>query len=116
MFSRSNKDVVIHVLSVTFDADEFTVNRLSQQLIKVKSVLEKSKAKYTAEIIKALAGYESLGEIITDYSRKLESDLIILMTQQELNYTPYFVSSLAQEIINISEIPVMTIAPGSLLN
>jgi nucleotide-binding universal stress UspA family protein len=116
LFARLNKEIIIHVLSVTFDADEYMVNRLSQQLLKVKSIIEKSKTKYTAEIIKAATGYESLGEIITDYSRKVEGDLIILMTQQEVNYTPYFVSSLAQEIINISEVPVMTVAPGNALN
>jgi nucleotide-binding universal stress UspA family protein len=56
-------------------------------------------------------GYESLGEIISDYARKIDGDVIMLMTQQEISNTPYFVSSLAQEIINISEVPVMTIAP-----
>jgi hypothetical protein len=34
------------------------------------------------------------------------------MTQQEISNTPYFVSSLAQEVINISEVPVITIAPN----
>jgi hypothetical protein len=64
------------------------------------------------EIIKSSLGYESLGEIIADYSRKIEGDVIMLMTQQEISHTPYFVSSLAQEVINISEVPVITIAPN----
>jgi uncharacterized protein (UPF0210 family) len=96
---------------VVFDADEFLINRLGQQLVEVKRLIENSKVKHTAEIIKCALGYESLGEIISDYARKIDGDVIMLMTQQEISNTPYFVSSLAQEIINISEVPVMTIAP-----
>jgi hypothetical protein len=109
--AKLDPEIIIHVISVVFDSDEFLINRLGQQLVEVKSVIEKSKVRYTAEIIKSSLGYESLGEIISDYSRKIEGDVIMLMTQQEITNTPYFVSSLAQEIINISELPVMTIAP-----
>jgi nucleotide-binding universal stress UspA family protein len=110
--AKLDHNIVINIVTVVFDADEFLINRLGQQLVKVKSIIEKSKVKYTAEIIKSSLGYESLGEIISDYSRKIEGDVIMLMTQQEISHTPYFVSSLAQEIINISEVPVMTIAPN----
>ncbi len=110
--AKLDPNIILHIVTVVFDADEFLINRLGQQLVKVKSTIEKSKVKYTAEIIKSSLGYESLGEIIADYSRKIEGDVIMLMTQQEISHTPYFVSSLAQEIINISEVPVMTIAPN----
>ncbi|MFN4812752.1 MAG: universal stress protein [Bacteroidota bacterium] len=109
--AKFNPEIIIHIVSVVFDADEFLINRLGQQLVEVKRVIENSKVKHTAEIIKCALGYESLGEIISDYARKIDGDVIMLMTQQEISNTPYFVSSLAQEIINISEVPVMTIAP-----
>lgn len=110
--AKLDSSIILNIVTVVFDADEFLINRLGQQLVKVKGTIEKSKIKYTAEIIKSALGYESLGEIISDYSRKIEGDVIMLMTQQEISHTPYFVSSLAQEIINISEVPVMTIAPN----
>lgn len=109
--AKLNPEIVLNIVTVVFDADEYLINRLGQQLVEVKHTIEKSKVKYTAEIIKSSLGYESLGEIISDYSRKIQGDVIMLMTQQEISHTPYFVSSLAQEIINISEVPVMTIAP-----
>jgi nucleotide-binding universal stress UspA family protein len=112
LLAKLNPDIILNIITVVFDADEFLINRLGQQLVKVKSIIEKSKVKYTAEIIKSSLGYESLGEIIADYSRKIEGDVIMLMTQQEISHTPYFVSSLAQEVINISEVPVITIAPN----
>jgi nucleotide-binding universal stress UspA family protein len=109
--AKLNSEIILNIVTVVFDADEFLINRLGQQLVEMKLIIEKSKIKYTAEIIKSSLGYESLGEIISDYSRKVQGDVIMLMTQQEISHTPYFVSSLAQEIINISEVPVMTIAP-----
>ena len=109
--AKLDSSIILNIVTVVFDADEYLINRLGQQLVEVKHTIEKSKVKYTAEIIKSSLGYESLGEIISDYSRKIQGDVIMLMTQQEISHTPYFVSSLAQEIINISEVPVMTIAP-----
>ncbi len=110
--AKLDPTIILNIITVVFDADEFLINRLGQQLVKVKNNIEKSKVKYTAEIIKSSLGYESLGEIIADYARKIEGDVIMLMTQQEISHTPYFVSSLAQEVINISEVPVITIAPN----
>ncbi|MCC6250864.1 MAG: universal stress protein [Bacteroidia bacterium] len=110
-FIKLNPDIILSIISVVFDADEFLINRLGQQMVSIKNILEKNNIKFTAEIIKASLGYESLGEILTDYARKVEGDTIMLISQQEISNTPYFVSSLAQEIINISEVPVMTFVP-----
>jgi nucleotide-binding universal stress UspA family protein len=110
--AKLDPNIILNIISIVFDADEFLINRLGQQLVQVKSIIEKSKVNYTAEIIKSSLGYESLGEIIADYSKKIEGDVIMLMTQQEISHTPYFVSSLAQEVINISEVPVITVAPN----
>lgn len=109
--AKLDEEIVIGIVSVVFDADEFLMNRLGQQLVEVKKIIEINNVKHTAEIIKSSLGYESLGEIISDYSKKVDGDVILLITQQEISNTPYFVSSLAQEIINISEVPVMTLAP-----
>jgi nucleotide-binding universal stress UspA family protein len=49
--------------------------------------------------------------ILNDAVRELEGDLVMIMTQQELHITEYFVGSVAQEIINLSDFPVMSINP-----
>ncbi len=48
---------------------------------------------------------------LNDLAGELQADLIMVMTQQEMNITEYFIGSLAQEIINGSEIPVLSINP-----
>jgi nucleotide-binding universal stress UspA family protein len=101
----------IRVVSVLFTTDEFVVNRLTRQLGQVKIFLEKEGVECTAEIIKGIKGEETLAENILEYASKIEGDLILIMTQQEVDFTKYFIGSSAQEIINHSKIPVMSICP-----
>jgi nucleotide-binding universal stress UspA family protein len=102
----------IRIASVLFTTDEFIVNRLTRQLSQVKSFVEKAGVRCTAEIIKGIKGEESLGQIIIDYSNKVEGDLIMIMTQQEQDITELFIGSAAQDIINKSDIPVLSIIPS----
>jgi nucleotide-binding universal stress UspA family protein len=101
----------IRVASVLFTTDEFIVNRLTRQLAQVKAVIEKAGVHVTAEIIKGARGEESLGQIVVDYANKVEGDLILIMTQQEQDITEYFIGSAAQEVINKSDIPVLSLVP-----
>jgi nucleotide-binding universal stress UspA family protein len=102
---------VIRVVSVLFTTDEFVVNRLTRQLGQVKTFIEKAGVECTAEIVKGIKGEETLAQNIIDYAHRVEGDLIMIMTQQEVDFTKYFIGSAAQEIINNSDIPVLSIIP-----
>lgn len=102
----------IRIVSVLFTTDEFIVNRLTRQLSQVKSFIEKAGVHSTAEIIKGIKGEESLGQIIIDYTNKVEGDLLLIMTQQETDITELFIGSAAQEIINKSDVPVLSLVPS----
>jgi hypothetical protein len=43
----------------------------------------------------------------------VDGDLLLIMTQQEVDFTDYFIGSSAQEIILRAEMPVLSIIPGS---
>jgi hypothetical protein len=45
--------------------------------------------------------------------RELKGDLIMIMTQQEMDITDYFIGSHAQVAINRAEFPVLSINPLS---
>jgi nucleotide-binding universal stress UspA family protein len=109
--SRLFGGATIRVVSVLFTTDEFVVNRITRQLGQVKSFLEKENVECTAEIIKGIKGEETLAQNILEYAQKVEGDLIMIMTQQEVDFTQYFIGSSAQEIINHSKIPVLSIRP-----
>ncbi|MEW6470149.1 MAG: universal stress protein [Bacteroidota bacterium] len=109
--ARLYKGARIRVVSVLFTTDEFVVNRLTRQMGQVRSFIEAGGIECTAEIIKGIKGEETLAQNIIDYANKVEGDLIMIMTQQEVDFTPYFIGSAAQEMINNSEVPVMSIIP-----
>jgi nucleotide-binding universal stress UspA family protein len=103
----------VRVLSVIFTKDEFIVNRLTRQLAQVKSTLEQAGVECSAEIVKGIKGEETLAQCIVDYAGKVDGDLLLLMTQQELDSTEFFIGSSAQEIVLRSEMPVLSIIPGA---
>lgn len=103
----------IRVVSVLQTTDEFVVNRLTRQISQVKKHIEDNGISCTAEIVKSIKGDESLADIIVDYAHKVDGDLIMIMTQQEVDFTKYFIGSSAQGIINNSDIPVISIIPLS---
>jgi len=109
--SRLFHGATVRVVSVLLTKDEFIVNKLTRQMDQVQAFLEKENVSCTAEIIKGIKGEETLAQNILEYAYKMEGDLILIMTQQELGSTMYFVGSSAQEIINNSKIPVMSIVP-----
>ena len=109
--SKLFKGAVVRVVSVLFTTDEFVVNRLTRQLGQVKSFLEKEGVECSAEIVKGVKGEESLAGNIIEYAEKVEGDIIMIMTQQEIDFTRFFVGSSAQEIIDKSPIPVLSIRP-----
>ena len=102
---------VIKVVSVLFTSDEFLVNRLTRQIHQVKSFIEKQGVTCTSELLHGEKGEESLADKIIAYAKQVEGDLLVIMTQQEVDFTYRFIGSSAQEIINNSEVPVISIIP-----
>ena len=77
-----------------------------------KGFIEEKGVNCTAEVIKVSSSNEKFSKVIIDYSKKNNADLIMIMTQQENEITEFFIGSSAQQIINNSEIPVMSIVPS----
>jgi len=50
-------------------------------------------------------------KLLNKLSRETGADLAIIMTQQEFGFKEYFVGSTAQEIINNSDLPVLSLTP-----
>ena len=55
---------------------------------------------------------DDVTQSVIDYANRINADLLMIMTQQEMNWTDImFISSSAQQIINNSEIPVLSVRP-----
>lgn len=97
----------IYVISVSDSDDEFLINKLKRQLNQVEEFIESHNIPVKSELIKG----NDVPEEILKYSKNIDADLIIIMTQQEIYWTEMFIGFAAQEIINNSDIPVLSIRP-----
>jgi nucleotide-binding universal stress UspA family protein len=98
---------IIHVISIIESDDEFIMNKLTRQMNQVENFITAAGLNCTSEFIKD----SNVVDEILKTAKKVEADLIMIMTQQEVGFTDLFISSAAQEIINNSEIPVLSIRP-----
>ena len=98
---------VIHVVSIVESDDEFLMNKLTRQMNQVVSFIEDAGITCTSEFVKG----DDVSEEIINTAKRVEADLIMIMTQQEVGFKDLFISSAAQEIINLSDIPVCSIRP-----
>jgi nucleotide-binding universal stress UspA family protein len=97
----------IHVVSVVEDNEEFAVNKLKRQLDQVEEFIQERNVKCTTKFIIG----NDIARVVNDFAKEIDADLTMIMTQQEMNWTDLFIGSQAQEVINNSEIPVLSIRP-----
>ncbi len=99
----------IYVLSIV-TSDNKVAKLLKQvQLNQVKNAIHKNGISCHTESL--LANEETVSELVISYSKKIDADLIIIMTQQKKSFVNYYIGSNAQEIIFNSSLPVLSIIP-----
>lgn len=49
--------------------------------------------------------------LVLDYGHEVEADLILIMSKAELSMKEFFIGTVAQRIINESDIPVLSFRP-----
>lgn len=98
----------IHLVSILTTDDEFIVNKLKRQMHQVHDHIREHNISCSVEFIHG----DDVAEDVVSYAKKIKADLIMIMTQEEANWTDImFISSSAQKIINSSEVPVVSIRP-----
>jgi nucleotide-binding universal stress UspA family protein len=97
----------VHLVTVLTTTDEFIVKKLQLQMKQVHEFIAEKDINCTVEFINS----DDVTTSIVNYSKKIKADLLMIMTQEE-NWTDLmFISSQAQQIINSSDIPVLSIRP-----
>jgi nucleotide-binding universal stress UspA family protein len=97
----------INLLSVLTTDDEFIVNKLKRQMESVESFIKQHEVSCSHEFVQ---GDDVEVEVIK-YAKAVKADLIMIMTQQDSKLIDMFIDSEAQEVINGSDIPVLSIRP-----
>ena len=101
----------IHAVTMSSSHDNYFVNRLKLQLTQVSDFIRKEGVECKLQFLFTESSNNEMAKTLLDYSKSIEADLIIIMTQQETDVIKYFIGSLARGIIHNSTIPVMSIVP-----
>jgi len=106
----------IHVISGLWDTDkDYVVNKINAQMKQVVSFIKKQGIEVVSEIIVPEKGKEGVVSVISSYVEKHpEIDLTIIMTQQEDDFTEFFIGSEATSFIRGAKCPVLSVVPRKL--
>jgi len=101
----------IRVVSILYHLDKDSAFRLSKQVEHVKHFITEAGVPCTVALLRDVQPKHTVADSIIEYADKIQADLIMIMTQQEDEMKPLFKDSAAHEIIDKSDIPVMSIVP-----
>ncbi|MFL5754347.1 MAG: universal stress protein [Bacteroidia bacterium] len=97
----------IRILGVFSSKDEKYENQLHAYAHQVKQYVKNKGIACTNKTLPS----ENIAETVVEYANKIEADLIMIMTKAELSMKEMFVGTTAQKIIDISNVPVLSIRP-----
>lgn len=97
----------IRILGVFSPTDAAYENKLLAYTHQVKQFIKSKGISCTNKSIPAT----DVADTVVEYANKIEADLIMIMNKPDLNIPEFFSGTDAQRIVDISNIPVMTIQP-----
>ena len=97
----------IRILGVFDPADADYENRLLAYCQQVKKFIKSKGISCTNKSVPT----KDIASTVVDYANKIEADLIMIMNKPDLGMVEYLTGTDAQKIVDISNIPVMTIQP-----
>ncbi len=100
----------IWMVSVLTGGISLTRSRIYEKMKRAKSMIEENGVPCNVKLFKRsdVPNYE----MILKYALDIDADLIMIMTHQESNWRDHYIGKFAHEIINRSDIPVMTMTPS----
>jgi nucleotide-binding universal stress UspA family protein len=101
----------INIISVISRENKVTKLLKQVQMNQVKNAINRHGVRCHSELL--YIDDKTAAEEVIDYSMKIDADLIIIMTQQKKSIIHYYVGSTALQIIQNSEIPVLSIFPAA---
>ena len=102
----------IVAFSISYDNDDKSVkNKLNRTLTQVSEFIISKGIKCKTELVN-ISTSASFSSSIINYTKDINADLIMIMTKGEDNLDLNFLGSNARKLINMSDIPVMSIRPS----
>jgi nucleotide-binding universal stress UspA family protein len=98
---------VIHVLGLADSTDESELKKFEMKLDTIEEYMDKCGVISTRKVING----GNQAKVTYDYAKLQNADLIVIMTDQDENITGRLLGTFAQQVVNHSKIPVMSIQP-----
>lgn len=99
----------------SYDHNDEDLNaKFRMKMKQVEDYLQEKEVEFTTSTIFC----SNIAKATMDYAAEVDGDLIIIMNEQEINSTGFFMGPYAQQVVNHSTIPVLSIRPtvGALSN
>jgi nucleotide-binding universal stress UspA family protein len=100
----------IHMAALISDDTPEVRYDLEKKINQIKEYLEREEISYT---VATLVG-SNLATMTMNFAESKGGNLIVMMTEQESNLTGFLMGPFAQQIVNHSKIPVLSISPEDL--
>jgi nucleotide-binding universal stress UspA family protein len=101
----------VHVVSVITTSNEEMLKKLNAQMQQVVKFIKSNEVDNSWSVIRADNDADKIASKLLEYAESKQADMVIIMTQQEMEIYEYFIGSTASEIIATSEIPVLSVIP-----
>lgn len=97
----------VHILGLADSTDEGELKKFEIKLDQIEEYLKKCELPYSRKTING----GNQAKVSYDYAKSVNGDLMVIMTDQDENLTGRLLGTYAQQIVNHSKIPVMSIQP-----
>jgi nucleotide-binding universal stress UspA family protein len=104
-------DAEVHILKVNSSDVAAIITRINSYADQVKKHLEEENIRYVIDSVES----DNLTDSSIDYALKINANLISIMTEQEISAKNLLLGPYAQQMVNHSPIPVLSIHPKDLL-
>lgn len=102
-------DARIDLLTVVTGDSAAAEMQILTRMHKAKQLVEEAGLRCTTHTIPLTD--RTVSETISHYAKDKKAEFIIIMTQQELDVIDYFIGSTANDLLNKSETPVLSVIP-----
>ncbi|MFM2284869.1 MAG: hypothetical protein RLZZ543_366 [Bacteroidota bacterium] len=102
-------DAQIHICGLrSHDHEDEEINaKFRMKMKQVEDFLIEKEARYSASTLFCT----NIAKATMDFAAEKDADLIVIMNEQEINTTGFFMGPYAQQVVNHSRIPVLSIRP-----
>ncbi|MEA1873822.1 MAG: universal stress protein [Bacteroidota bacterium] len=100
-------DAEVHILKVTSSTGEGIHNTLNLYAKQVAKYFDERDVKYKSSLIVG----DNITDVTIEYAKTVEANLIVFMTEQIKAWTNMLMGSYAQQMLNNSPIPVLSVTP-----